>query len=136
MRISDWSSDVCSSDLLAERGQMSAALSHEFNQPLAAIRSYADNALLLMERNREAEAASNLRRIKDLTGRMAEISKHLMTFARKPRRELPPVLRAEVLDDTLEFLRTPLARAGAQARAEARRGGQEGVSTGRLRSEP
>src|SRR3546814_19162494 len=89
---------------------MSAALSHEFNQPLAAIRSYADNALLLMERNREAEAASNMRRIKDLTGRMAEISKHLMTFARKPRRELHPVLLAEVLDDT---------------RSDERRGGKE-----------
>src|SRR3546814_12543744 len=67
-----------------------------------------------MERNREAEAASNLRRIKDLTGRMAEISKHLMTLARKPRRELHPVLLAEVLDDTLDFLRTRLERAGAE----------------------
>src|SRR3546814_14614948 len=83
---------------------MSAALSHEFNQPLAAIRSYADNALLLIERNREAEAVSNLRRIKDLTGRMAEISKHLMTFARKPRRALRPVLLAEGLDAPLDFL--------------------------------
>ncbi|HEY9550581.1 MAG TPA: ATP-binding protein, partial [Kiloniellaceae bacterium] len=106
--------DLVQAGKLAALGQMSAALSHEFNQPLAAIRSYADNALLLMERNREAEAASNLRRIKDLTGRMAEISKHLMTFARKPRRELHPVLLAEVLDDTLDFLRTRLERAGAE----------------------
>src|SRR3546814_18205392 len=45
---------------------------------------------------------------------MAEISKHLMTFARKPRRELHPVLLAEVLDDTLDFLRTRLERAGAE----------------------
>src|SRR3546814_9811055 len=92
---------------------MSAALSHEFNQPLAAIRSYADNALLLLERDREAEAKGNLKRIKDLTGRMAEISKHLMTFARKPRRETRPVVLAEVLDDTLDFLRPRLERAGS-----------------------
>src|SRR3546814_4794801 len=92
---------------------MSAALSHEFIQPLAAIRSYADNALLLLERDREAEAKGNLKRIKDLTGRMAEISKHLMTFARKPRRETRPVVLAEVLDDTLDFLRPRLERAGA-----------------------
>src|SRR3546814_16325088 len=45
---------------------------------------------------------------------MAEIRKHLMTFARKARRELRPVLRAEVLDDTLDFLRTRLERAGAE----------------------
>src|SRR3546814_13753568 len=91
---------------------MSAALSHEFNQPRAAIRSYADNALLLLERDREAEAKGNLKRIKDLTGRMAEISKHLMTFARKPRRETRPVVLAEVLDDTPDFLRPRLERAG------------------------
>src|SRR3546814_14316938 len=97
MRISDWSSD----------GVLFRSV---------AIRSYADNALLLMERNREAEAASNLRRIKDLTGRMAEISKHLMTLARKPRRELNPVLLAEVLADTRDFLRTRLERDGAEVR--------------------
>src|SRR3546814_20500606 len=44
---------------------------------------------------------------------MAEISKHLMTFARKPRRETRPVVLAEVLDDTLDFLRPRLERAGA-----------------------
>lgn len=105
--------DLVQAGKLAALGQMSAALSHEFNQPLAAIRSYADNTQLLIERNRDAEAMSNLKRIKDLTGRMAEISKHLMTFARKPRRELRPILLAQVLDDTLDFLRTRLERAGA-----------------------
>ncbi|MPZ09498.1 MAG: two-component sensor histidine kinase [Kiloniellaceae bacterium] len=106
--------DLVQAGKLAALGQMSAALSHEFNQPLAAIRSYADNAQLLIERNREAEACSNLGRIKDLTTRMADISKHLMTFARKPRSELRPVRLAEVLDDTLDFLRTRLERAGAE----------------------
>ncbi len=106
--------DLIQAGKLAALGQMSAALSHEFNQPLAAIRSYADNAQLLIERNREAEACGNLKLIKDLTARMAEISKHLMTFARKPRSELRPVVLAEVLDDTLDFLRIRLERAGAE----------------------
>jgi len=106
--------DLVQAGKLAALGQMSAALSHEFNQPLAAIRSYADNAQLLIERNREAEASGNLKLIKDLTARMAEISKHLMTFARKPRSELRPVVLSEVLDDTLDFLRTRLERAGAE----------------------
>ena len=105
--------DLVQAGKLAALGQMSAALSHEFNQPLAAIRSYADNAQMLIERSRVIEASGNLQRIKELTGRMAEISKHLMTFARKPRRDLRPVVLAEVLDDTLDFLRTRLERAGA-----------------------
>jgi two-component system, NtrC family, C4-dicarboxylate transport sensor histidine kinase DctB len=106
--------DLIQAGKLAALGQMSAALSHEFNQPLAAIRSYADNAQLLIERNREAEACGNLKLIKDLTARMADISKHLMTFARKPRSELRPVVLAEVLDDTLDFLRIRLEGAGAE----------------------
>ncbi len=110
--------DLIQAGKLAALGQMSAALSHEFNQPLAAIRSYADNAQLLIERNREAEACGNLKLIKDLTARMAEISKHLMTFARKPRSELRPVVLAEVLDDTLDFLRIRLERAGAQVKLD------------------
>ena len=106
--------DLIQAGKLAALGQRSAALSHEFNQPLAAIRSYADNAQLLIERNREAEASGNLQLIKELTARMAEISKHLMTFARKPRSELRPVALAQVLDDTLDFLRIRLERAGAE----------------------
>ncbi|WP_422365529.1 sensor histidine kinase [Pelagibius sp.] len=110
--------DLIQAGKLAALGQMSAALSHEFNQPLAAIRSYADNARLLIERNRDREAGENLQRIRDLTARMAEISKHLMTFARKPRRELRPLVLAEVLDDTLDFLRIRLERAGATVSLE------------------
>ena len=62
---------------LAALGQMSAALSHEFNQPLAAIRSYADNAETLIERGKVEEARSNQRLIRELTQKMAQISKHL-----------------------------------------------------------
>ncbi|GAB4376018.1 MAG: sensor histidine kinase [Kiloniellaceae bacterium] len=124
--------DLVQAGKLAALGQMSAALSHEFNQPLAAIRSYADNAQLLIERGREPEALGNLKRIKDLTGRMAEISKHLMTFARKPRRELRPVVLAEVLDDTLDFLRTRLERAGAVVSVEQSDRGLT-VQAGRVR---
>src|SRR3546814_7133936 len=72
--------DLVQAGKLAALGQMSAALSHEFNQPLAAIRSYADNALLLLERDREAEAKGNLKRIKDLTGRSEEHTSELQSF--------------------------------------------------------
>ena len=106
--------DLVQAGKLAALGQMSAALSHEFNQPLSAIRTYADNARLLIERERHGEASSNLRRIRDLTVRMADISKHLMTFARKPQSELRPLVLAEILDETLDFLRIRLERADAE----------------------
>ena len=98
---------------LAALGQMSAAISHEFNQPLAAIRSYAENAGTLIARDRLDEAGDNCTRIWELTGRMAEISKHLNAFARKPRRRLIPVSPAAVVEETLKFLKGRLDSAEA-----------------------
>ncbi len=41
---------------LAALGQFAASMAHEINQPLAAIRSYADNAGILIQRERFPEA--------------------------------------------------------------------------------
>ena len=47
---------------LAALGQMSAGINHELNQPLAAMRTYADNARTYLARNLE-QAAWNLQQI-------------------------------------------------------------------------
>ena len=64
---------------LAAIGQMSAVLSHEYNQPLAAIRSYADNAQLLFQKGRAEQGQDNLARIGRLVDRLANLSKTLKT---------------------------------------------------------
>ena len=69
---------------LAGLGQMSASLAHEFNQPLAAIRSLAENAHALIGLQRAPEANDNLTRIMATVDRMGALSKALKTFARKP----------------------------------------------------
>ncbi|MDP3862761.1 MAG: ATP-binding protein [Phaeovulum sp.] len=89
--------DLVQASKLAALGQMSAALSHEFNQPLAAARNYADNALTLIDRARVGEARDNIGRILALVDRMTSISKHLRSFARKPGQELVAVNLAEVV---------------------------------------
>ena len=68
---------------LAALGQMSAAVSHELNQPLAAMRTYLAGAKLLVARNRLEEAKSSFQRIDDLIGRMGVITKQLKSYARK-----------------------------------------------------
>jgi two-component system C4-dicarboxylate transport sensor histidine kinase DctB len=68
---------------LAALGQMSAGISHELNQPLSAIRSFADNARVLLERGRHAAVDANLETISELTERMGHITGQLKTFARK-----------------------------------------------------
>ncbi|MGV1908400.1 sensor histidine kinase [Agrobacterium cavarae] len=106
--------DLIQAGKLAALGQMSAALSHEFNQPLAAAKTYAESASLLIERGRVEEASSNLSRISALIDRMASISRHLRNFARKPNEHVGPVPLDTVVADTLEIVSARLKAADAQ----------------------
>lgn len=106
-------SDLIQAGKLAGLGQMSAALSHELNQPLAAAKTYADSAAMLIDRNRVAEARDNLLRISALVDRMATISRHLRNFARKPNEKLGPVSLAVVMEDTREIVAARLKSADA-----------------------
>lgn len=97
-------SDLIQAGKLAALGQMAAALSHEFNQPLGAVRANAENAVVLIDRGRLPEARENVERIASLADRMAALGGHLRNFARKPNRKLRPVALAEVLRDTLAII--------------------------------
>jgi two-component system C4-dicarboxylate transport sensor histidine kinase DctB len=94
---------------MAALGQMSAGISHELNQPLAAIRSYSDNGLLFLKKNRLKEAMWNLEQISELTERMAQIGVQLKQFARKTSGQLSKVPLHGVIDGALEIL-SPLIR--------------------------
>ncbi|PWC33225.1 ATP-binding protein [Azospirillum sp. TSO35-2] len=89
---------------LAALGQMSAALAHEINQPLAAIRTFVASTRLLAERGETVLVRDNLAMIGDLAERMAVLSGHLKDFARKgpARVEAVPVARA--MDRALALL--------------------------------
>ncbi|WP_423840287.1 ATP-binding protein [Vibrio mytili] len=68
---------------LAVLGQMSASISHELNNPLAAIRSFAENGKLFLHKEKFERVEDNLTRISALTDRMANISQQLRSFAKK-----------------------------------------------------
>ncbi|GAB2656495.1 sensor histidine kinase [Vibrio panuliri] len=68
---------------LAVLGQMSASISHELNNPLAAIRSFADNGRRFLAKQQTERVDDNLSRISALTERMAKISDQLKSFTRK-----------------------------------------------------
>lgn len=99
---------------LAGLGQMSAALSHEFNQPLAAIRSYADNASQYLAKKRVGEADENIKHIVELTARMSAISKHLRNFARRPEEKTSPVSLPAVIHDAVELISAKLKASNAE----------------------
>ncbi|WP_127105617.1 sensor histidine kinase [Pararhodobacter zhoushanensis] len=96
--------DLVQAGKLAALGQMSAALSHEFNQPLGAARNFAENAQLLIERGRIEDAKSNIERILALIGRMGDLSKHLRNFARKPNAQLSDVSLPEAVAAVQEII--------------------------------
>jgi two-component system C4-dicarboxylate transport sensor histidine kinase DctB len=89
---------------LAALGQMSAALSHEINQPLAAVKSYADNAATFLDRERLDDARENVTRISQMADRMAAISGHLRNFARRPQESVGPIEVLHAIDDALALM--------------------------------
>ncbi len=97
---------------LAGLGQMSAGISHELNQPLAAIRTYADNARALLQQGRDEKAHWNLEQISELTVRMAKIITQLKTFARKGDTEMTRVSLLAILDRALELLAMRIEQSG------------------------
>lgn len=103
---------------LAALGQMSAALSHEFNQPLAAARNYADSAAVLIERGNLAAARDNIAEILRLIDRMSAIGKHLRHAARNPGEPLGAVAIAPLLAETRTIVAPRLAGAGATLEAD------------------
>jgi C4-dicarboxylate-specific signal transduction histidine kinase len=76
---------------LAVLGQMAAGITHEINQPLAALRTLSDNAATLMRRGMTDDAQGNLAMIADIVGRMAGMINQLKGFARKSASRPEPV---------------------------------------------
>ena len=82
---------LAQSSKLAALGEMSAAVSHELNQPLAAMKTYLAGARLLLQRMRPEEALSSFQRIDDLIERMGAITRQLKSYARKGGDAFEPI---------------------------------------------
>lgn len=74
---------LAQSSKLAALGEMATAVSHELNQPLAAMKTYLAGSRLLLQRRRNDEAVASFQRINDLIERMATITRQLKSYAGK-----------------------------------------------------
>lgn len=107
------------SNKLATLGQIAAGVAHEINQPLAAIRSYADNTSIFLQRDDVATAKKNLGVIAELTARIGLITDELRAFARKSNGPPNPVVVSEAIDGALLLVGSRVRQQGVQVlRAE------------------
>jgi two-component system C4-dicarboxylate transport sensor histidine kinase DctB len=101
---------------LAALGQMAAGITHELNQPLAALRTFSDNTRVLIERGALPAARENLEAIGALTDRMGKITNQLKLFVGRaqPSNACSPVARA--LHNALQLLQERLGRVSVEVR--------------------
>jgi two-component system C4-dicarboxylate transport sensor histidine kinase DctB len=99
---------------MAALGQMSTGISHELNQPLAALRTLSDNAIVYLNQQRFDMARGNLERISRLIDRIARITTQLKSFARKSPTQLKPVLVGNAISDVINLLEDRIRNSGVK----------------------
>ena len=109
-------SDLVQAGKLSALGQMSAGISHELNQPLMAIRSFAENAVAFMDRDKPEKAAENMGRVSDMARRMGRIIQNLRAFARQETGGQERVEVGAVIKAALDLTETHVADAGVTLR--------------------
>ncbi|HEY4542715.1 MAG TPA: ATP-binding protein, partial [Noviherbaspirillum sp.] len=95
---------------LAMLGQMAAGVTHELNQPLAAIRAFADNAVTFLQRGRHEQASDNLSQISAAAARMGSIIGQLKGFARKSHDVVAIVDLAQTIHASAALLESEFRR--------------------------
>ncbi|WP_369796023.1 ATP-binding protein [Puniceibacterium sp. IMCC21224] len=104
--------DLVQAGKLSALGQMSAGISHELNQPLMAIRSFAENGSAFLDRGRPDRAGEALVRISDMAQRMGRIIKNLRAFARQESAPISRVDLGAVLQSAVDLTEVRLREVG------------------------
>ncbi len=112
---------------LATVGEMASLLSHELNQPLAAIASYANGSLNLMDHASKAgETLSDvhmaLRRIAEQAGRAGRVINSVHDFVRRRDQAREPVAPRTLLDAISPLVSLQARKLGVLVRTELEAG--------------
>ncbi|KGC55678.1 his Kinase A domain protein [Burkholderia mallei] len=103
---------------LAALGQMAAGITHELNQPLAAIMTLSSNAVRMAALGRSADLTRNLELVNDLAGRMGKIVAHMKGFARHESVSREAVSISEALQQALTLIEAHRKAAKVSVRVE------------------
>ncbi|MBS9476383.1 sensor histidine kinase [Ancylobacter radicis] len=111
-RLSDAREELAKANRLATLGQVTAGVAHEINQPLAAMRTYAENARAFLKRGEPAGAEGALGRVVGLTERIGAITETLRGFARRGDGVVEPTPLSDAIAGALMILDAPLRQSG------------------------
>jgi two-component system C4-dicarboxylate transport sensor histidine kinase DctB len=126
--------ELAQANRLSILGQVSAGVAHEVNQPLAAIRAYAETGGRLLDAGQARDARGNLREIVGLTDRIGAITQALRGFARRGVGEVGPIAVEDALDGALTLLAGRIRDSGVEIVREPR-APEVAVTAGRIRLE-
>ena len=90
--------ELAHANRLGTLGTISAGVAHEINQPVATIRTFAENASAFLDRAQPEQAATNLREIVAMTDRIGSITAQLRRYARRGVGAIGPVSLARAID--------------------------------------
>lgn len=109
--------ELAQSNRLATLGQITAGVSHEINQPLAALRTFAENAIKLIAHGKWPQTRANIEQIVELSARIGEITGELRSFARRDTGR-GPVCIGDAIDGALMLVGDRLRQMRVSIRRE------------------
>lgn len=118
-RLHQMQDELVQANQLSLLGQVAAGVAHEINQPVAAIRHYADNARAFLQRNDADTAQDNLQNIARLTERIGNITGELRSFSRKRSTGITDIALADALEGALMLTAPRIKRENVQLRYQA-----------------
>jgi two-component system, LuxR family, sensor histidine kinase DctS len=119
---------------LATVGEMASLLSHELNQPLAAISSYATGTMNLLKSQMAVQGASGgdadpnpdiqlaMRRIAEQAERAGKVIKSVHDFVRRRDKEREPVLPQALLDAIMPLVSLQARKLGVRVETRSKQG--------------
>lgn len=99
--------ELAQANRLASLGQITAGVAHEINQPLAAIRAFAENGATFIARDAPGKARENLTHIVELTARIGTITAELRAFARRRTVNVGTTTLGSVIDGVMLLIGEP-----------------------------